>query len=107
MTTSRWLSVGNAARNGLTAALAARVGFTSDTDILQSRLFKDVYGIDADLSHLAPGTDAAPKLAEISFKPWCAARQTMAATQALREILAGGLRSPTSTASKPSCCRRT
>jgi 2-methylcitrate dehydratase PrpD len=27
----------------------------------------------------------------VSFKPWCAARQTMAATQALREILDGGI----------------
>ena len=27
----------------------------------------------------------------VSFKPWCAARQTMAATQALREILDGGV----------------
>ena len=29
-TTSRWFAVGNAARNGLTAALAAQQGFTSD-----------------------------------------------------------------------------
>jgi len=28
---------------------------------------------------------------EISFKPWCAARQTMAATQALKEIIDGGV----------------
>ena len=29
-TTSRWFAVGQAARNGLTAALAAQQGFTSD-----------------------------------------------------------------------------
>src|SRR5215467_10034115 len=28
---------------------------------------------------------------DVSFKPWCAARQTMAATQALKEILARGV----------------
>jgi 2-methylcitrate dehydratase PrpD len=91
VTTSRWLSVGNAARNGLTAALAARAGFTSDVDVLQSGLLKNVYGIDADLAPLAVAKASAPKLLEVSFKPWCAARQTMAATQALREILADDL----------------
>jgi 2-methylcitrate dehydratase PrpD len=30
-------------------------------------------------------------LTEVSFKPWCAARQTMAATQALREIIQSGV----------------
>jgi 2-methylcitrate dehydratase PrpD len=30
-------------------------------------------------------------LAEVSFKPWCAARQTMSATQALKEVLARGV----------------
>jgi 2-methylcitrate dehydratase PrpD len=38
-------------------------------------------------------TDAGgqPAFAEVSFKPWCAARQTMAATQALCESLEGGI----------------
>lgn len=89
VTTTRWLSVGVAARNGLTAALAARAGFTSDVDVLQSGVLKDVYGIDADFSYFA--ADGAPKFLDVSFKPWCAARQTMAATQALREMVAGGL----------------
>ena len=31
------------------------------------------------------------KLTEVSFKPWCAARQTMAATQAFTEIVEGGV----------------
>ena len=30
-------------------------------------------------------------LEQVSFKPWCAARQTMAATQALKELLAEGV----------------
>jgi 2-methylcitrate dehydratase PrpD len=34
-----------------------------------------------------------PTFATVSFKPWCAARQTMPATQALRELLAAGLHS--------------
>ena len=35
-TTARWLSAGQAARNGVTAALAARSGFTADLDLLRA-----------------------------------------------------------------------
>jgi len=89
-TTARWFLVGHAARNGLSAAVAAQAGFTADTGVLQSRLFPDVYGVEPQLDAMraASGTSA---LAQVSFKPWCAARQTMAATQALHEILDGGL----------------
>lgn len=89
-TTARWFLIGYAARSGLTAAQAARAGFTADTDVLRSRLFPDVYGIEPDLGAMSAANDAAA-LARVSFKPWCAARQTMAATQALREILDGGV----------------
>jgi len=89
--TSRWLSVGIAARNGLTAAFAAQSGFTSDVNVLQSRLFPDVYGIEPDLAKMSNGWDGTPGFAQVSFKPWCAARQTMAATQALRELIDSGV----------------
>ncbi|HEX3506539.1 MAG TPA: MmgE/PrpD family protein [Xanthobacteraceae bacterium] len=89
VTTARWLSVGNAARNGLMAAFAAQAGFTADLNILQSRLFPDVYGITPDITPMAETRALA--FSQVSFKPWCAARQTMAATQALREILTGNL----------------
>ena len=87
--TSRWLSVGQAARNGLAAAYAARAGFTSDTNVLQSRLLPDVFGIEPDLAQMAGG--GAPRLMQVSFKPWCAARQTMAVTQGLRELIDSGI----------------
>ena len=88
VTTARWLCVGNAARTGLNAALAAQAGFTADLNVLQSRLFPDVYGITPDIARFA---DPALAFSQVSFKPWCAARQTMAATQALRELLATGI----------------
>ena len=90
-TTARWFLAGNAARSGLTAAYAAQAGFTADTDVLQSRLFPDVYAIEPDLGAMSGAADGALALARVSFKPWCAARQTMAATQALRELLDGGV----------------
>ncbi len=88
--TARWFLAGNAAREGLTAAYAAQAGFTADTGVLRSRLFPDVYGIEPDIAAMSE-PNAAAALAHLSFKPWCAARQTMAATQALREILDGGV----------------
>jgi 2-methylcitrate dehydratase PrpD len=88
-TTARWFLVGNAARGGLMAAQAAQASFTADTDVLRSRLFPDIYGIEPDIGAMSEPNAAA--LAHLSFKPWCAARQTMAATQALREILDGGV----------------
>ncbi|MGA7789741.1 MAG: MmgE/PrpD family protein [Xanthobacteraceae bacterium] len=90
-TTARWLLVGNAARSGLAAAYAAQAGFTADTDALNSRLFPDVYGIEPDAGMISQGAAGEVALARVSFKPWCAARQTMAATQALRELLDDGV----------------
>jgi 2-methylcitrate dehydratase PrpD len=90
-TTSRWFAVGQAAGHGLTAALAAQRGFTSDLALVEGAFFSGIYGVKPDLTAFpdAPGEGAA--LAEVSFKPWCAARQTMAATQALREIIESGV----------------
>jgi 2-methylcitrate dehydratase PrpD len=90
-TTSRWFAVGNAARNGLNAALAAQQGFTADRRLLEGRILPDVLGITPDVGALTDGLAQRIALAEVSFKPWCAARQTMAATQALKDIIAGGV----------------
>lgn len=86
----RWLSVGQAASNGVMAALAARAGFTADRELMRSRFMPDVYGIEPDLAAMTDGLGERVALAEVSFKPWCAARQTMAATQAIREFIEGG-----------------
>jgi 2-methylcitrate dehydratase PrpD len=86
-TMSRWLAVGNAVRNGLTAAVSAQNGFTGDLHLFEGDFFSSVYALTPDPSVLL---DERPALNEVSFKPWCAARQTMAATQALKEIIESG-----------------
>ena len=91
-TTTRWLAVGLAARNGYLAARAARAGFTSDLNLLDGKFFASVYDIRPDTAELTRGLDQHLAMLDVSFKPWCAARQTMAATQALNEILARGVR---------------
>ena len=97
-TTARWFSVGNAARNGLAAALAAKAGFTSDLKLIEGNFLSGVYGVTPDGVALTSGPGDSPALAQVSFKPWCAARQTMAATQALKEIIEGGVAPATMTA---------
>jgi len=89
-TTARWLAVGYAAARGLQAAQAAQSGFTSDTGIADGDFLKNIYGISPDIVLLARGAGSLA-LEQVSYKPWCAARQTMAATQALKEVLAEGV----------------
>jgi 2-methylcitrate dehydratase PrpD len=90
VTTARWLAVGHAASRGLQAALSAGAGFTSDLKIADGDFLKNIFAIAPNAALLANGWGA-PALLQTSFKPWCAARQTMAATQALREVIADGI----------------
>jgi 2-methylcitrate dehydratase PrpD len=87
-TTSRWLAIGTAARNGVTAALSAQSGFTGDLRIFEGEFFSSIYGLSPDQAALL---DDRPVLREVSFKPWCAAKQTMAAAQALLDIIEEGV----------------
>jgi 2-methylcitrate dehydratase PrpD len=90
-TTARWFAIGNAARNGLAAAQAARQGFTADLGLLDGGFLQGAYGITADIDAFTRNLGEGLALDDTSFKPWCAARQTMAATQALREVMAAGV----------------
>jgi 2-methylcitrate dehydratase PrpD len=91
-TTSRWLAIGHAAVNGLAAAQAALAGFTADVRLLDGGFFPGVYSMTPNPVALTEHLGTREVLAEVSFKPWCAARQTMAATQALKDLLADGVR---------------
>jgi len=88
---TRWLAIGLAARNGLTAARAARAGFTSDLNLLDGNFLPSVFDIKPQLGELTRGLDQHVLMQDAGFKAWCAARQTMAAAQALKEIVVGGV----------------
>ena len=88
---SRWLAVGHAARDGGSAALSAQAGFTADLKIFEGDFFPSIYGLSPDFAALTEGLGERSILADVSFKPWCAAKQTMAATQALKEIIKSGV----------------
>jgi 2-methylcitrate dehydratase PrpD len=94
-TTARWFAIGNAARDGLAAARAAGQGFTSDLGLLDGGFLQGAYGIAADIDAFTRDLGERLALDETSFKPWCAARQTMAATQALREVMTAGVAAET------------
>src|SRR5260370_667189 len=96
-TTSRWLAVGQAAEAGLAAALAARAGFTSDLGLLDGGYLTGVFNLKPDRVVLEQGLGERFSLEEVAFKPWCAARQTMAATQALIEIISSRIAVDTNT----------
>jgi 2-methylcitrate dehydratase PrpD len=90
VTTARWLAIGQGAARGVQAAQAAQAGFTSDLKLADGNFLKDIYGIAPNAAALGGGAGGLA-LDQVSFKPWCAARQTMAATQALKELLAEGI----------------
>ena len=84
--TSRWLAIGQAAKNGLAAANAARFGFVGDLGVLQDKTLAATRGLtfDAEAFRADPDTRV---MNEVSFKQWCAAKQTMSATHALRVLM--------------------
>src|SRR5262249_29367792 len=79
---------------GPAAVLEAGAAFTADLKLLDSGFLANVYGIAPTPSVMTDGLGTAVMLPQVSFKPWCAARQTMAATQALREVMAAGTAAP-------------
>ncbi|OGA00057.1 MAG: hypothetical protein A3H35_20530 [Betaproteobacteria bacterium RIFCSPLOWO2_02_FULL_62_17] len=87
---ARWLLLGAAARNGVMAALAAQEGFTADLALLD-KPFHSVYGLTIDGARLLANLGKRAAVLDVAFKPWCAARQTMAAAQGLKELLEEGL----------------
>ncbi len=88
---SRWLAIGHAARSGVFAALSAQAGFTADLRLFEGDFFSAAYNLSPDTEVLVDALEEHSVLPEVSFKPWCAARQTMAATQALKEIIETGV----------------
>jgi 2-methylcitrate dehydratase PrpD len=88
---SRWWALGQAAGEGVRAALAAKSGFTADLRILEGEFFRAVYALKPDASALTARLGEASVLDTVAFKPWCAARQTMTAAQALIELMEAGV----------------
>jgi 2-methylcitrate dehydratase PrpD len=88
---SRWLAIGQAARNGFAAAVAARFGFAADLASLDGHAMNKTRGLEFDADAFRSDADR-PVMQDMSFKPWCAAKQTMSATHAISNLVAKGIR---------------
>lgn len=88
--TSRWLMAGYAARNGCFAALSAAQGFTGDLSLLDGPWMENAHGIAIDRDSFTRDQSICV-VPQISIKPWCSAKQMIAAIAGFEDILARGI----------------
>lgn len=85
----RWLLLGQAARAGAFAGFAASQGYGGDRTLLDGDWLRRTHGIDGDNALLLDRTASA--VGALSLKRYCAAKQTIAAIDGFRALLADGI----------------
>jgi 2-methylcitrate dehydratase PrpD len=83
----RWILLGQAARAGVFAALAAVKGYRGDRSLLDGDWLQRSHGITLDPARLIAPLDGEGAIATISYKPFCAAKQNTAAIDGFRQLL--------------------
>jgi 2-methylcitrate dehydratase PrpD len=76
-----------AVADGVRAAEAARQGVGGDPDLLDGPWLRDAQGLKADLDALASGLGRGSVYPQLSLKPFCSAKQAIAATEALMTLI--------------------
>ncbi len=94
----RWLVIGEAARAGVAAALAAGNGFTAELGLLDGNWLSQVHGFDGSAEQLLAGVGGASIITELSLKPCCTAKQVASALAAFGDLLESGLNAESATA---------
>jgi 2-methylcitrate dehydratase PrpD len=84
----RWFLYANAVAGGIAAAEAARVDYRGDPDLLQKTWLADTHGIALDPHCLLKGLGSGSVYASLSLKPFCSAKQALAAVEAFAAIVA-------------------
>ena len=84
----RWWLFGQAVQNGCQSAMAAQQGMQGDLGLLNPAWLQSMGGAGAVALAHAP----ADPWCEMSFKPHCAAKQTLSALHAFQQLLGQGLR---------------
>ncbi|HVB34097.1 MAG TPA: MmgE/PrpD family protein [Patescibacteria group bacterium] len=87
----RWLLLGLAARAGCEAALAAASGYAGDRKLLDDDWLARTHGLACDRAALAAPDEGRFGIGAVSIKHYCAAKQTIAAIDAFRELLGQGI----------------
>jgi 2-methylcitrate dehydratase PrpD len=88
---SRWLLLGFAARAGCAAALAAAEGYAGDRALLDPDWVVRTLGVDCDTRSLMAANGANEAVGALSLKPYCAAKQSIAAIDAFLDLLGQGI----------------
>lgn len=87
-TSPRWILLGQAARAGVFAALAAAKGYRGDHTLLDGDWLMRTHGIACETAPLTAPPQGDGAIGGISYKPFCAAKQVTAAIDAFRQLLA-------------------
>jgi 2-methylcitrate dehydratase PrpD len=85
---ARFVLLGQAARAGVWAALAAAKGYRGDRTLLDGDWLQRSHGIALDAGPLTAPVEGEGAIATISYKPFCAAKQNTAAIDGFRQLLA-------------------
>jgi hypothetical protein len=75
-----------AVADGVRAAQAARQGVGGDPDLLDGPWLRDAHSLNADPTALTANLGRGSIYAQLSLKPFCSAKQAVAATEALMAL---------------------
>jgi len=87
----RWILIKEAVAAGIEAATAAHAGYKGDPELLDGDWMERAQGIAMNTAHLSPSASHSQALEGLSLKPFSTARQALAPTQALLDLIAEGL----------------
>jgi 2-methylcitrate dehydratase PrpD len=88
---ARWVMFAVAVASGLSAVEAVHGGYRGDPGLLDGGAFEDTWGFALDRDHLAAVSVQRSVYPALSLKSFCSAKQSIAAVEALRAILASGI----------------
>jgi 2-methylcitrate dehydratase PrpD len=88
----RWFLYAHAVTGGVAAALAAHAGYTGDPELLDKSWLADTHGLSLNRDLLTEKLGASSVYSALSMKPFCSAKQGIAAVEAFRALLQEGVR---------------
>jgi 2-methylcitrate dehydratase PrpD len=88
----RWFLYANAVAGGVAAAQAASADFRGDLEVLDKTWLGDTHGIALNQEQLTEKLGASSVYTELSLKPFCSAKQAIAAVSAFQTLLGRGIR---------------
>lgn len=91
----RWIILASSVAGGIRAAEAARQGFVSDLSLYDTNWLERALGVPVNAKLLADGLGGSSVFAELSLKPYCTSRQALPGAEAMRALIADGVRPET------------